>query len=382
MLIPPLSLYIHIPWCVRKCPYCDFNSHAVHDNVPEQEYVTALLADLEQDLPKVIGRNIETLFIGGGTPSLFSPDAIYRLLEEIRHRLPVSPTAEITLEANPGTVDSGRFRGFHQAGIDRLSIGIQSFNEDCLNHLGRIHGQYAAYQAIEQAQQAGFVRLNLDMMFGLPGQTVGMALQDLETALHFSPSHLSWYQLTLEPNTAFYQHPPQLPDDDNLYEMQCVGQALLKNKGYVHYEISAFAQPGQYCQHNMNYWQFGDYLGIGAGAHGKLTDVVQGIITRFSKQRHPKIYMETASTAAVIATTTRLSHQDIGLEFMMNTLRLREGFTLDQLTARTGLTIVDLSAPLQQAYQQGWLIQDYHTIRPTEQGWWFLNDVLGLFVTA
>ncbi len=302
---PPLTLYIHVPWCVRKCPYCDFNSHALREAIPEQAYITALLADLEQELPAVWGRTVETVFIGGGTPSLLSPAAFERLLGEIRARLSLKPGAEITLEANPGTVDQASFAGFREAGINRLSLGIQSFQPRLLENIGRIHNDSEALAAIEAARQAGFDNINLDLMFGLPGQDIAQAIMDLRTAAALAPEHLSWYELTIEPNTWFHRHPPERGDDETRWEMQAAGYALLQAAGYTRYETSAHARDGRQCRHNLNYWQFGDYLGIGAGAHGKITDAASQRIYRVAKVRHPRNYLETAHTAQRIVTRTR-----------------------------------------------------------------------------
>ena len=382
--LPPLSLYIHVPWCVRKCPYCDFNSHAIHHKIPERHYVAGLLADLEQDLPRIGGRTIRSIFIGGGTPSLFSPEILHNLLSGIRARVPVGADAEITLEANPGTIDSERFNGFREAGINRISLGIQSFKEKSLQSLGRIHGHQEAQLAIEMANQAGFEQINLDIMFGLPMQTLAMALEDLEIAVTFPISHLSWYQLTIEPNTWFHHQPPSLPDDDLLWEIQMAGQHYLAEQGYSQYEVSAYAKPKQQCQHNLNYWKFGDYLGIGAGAHAKITDTVQGTITRFSKQRHPETYLQLAHTSEVVAKKLTLTLKDVCLEFMMNALRLNKGFTNHDFIENTGLSMVDVEKPLAQAYTQGWLIQKkegiVQRIYPTKTGMRFLNELLELFL--
>jgi len=377
---PPLSLYIHIPWCLHKCPYCDFNSHTIENNDFEVAYLDALVGDLEQELPSVGERLVSSLFIGGGTPSLFSPASIAQLLTHVRHRLNVAPTAEITLEANPGTVDSERFAGYRDAGVNRLSIGIQSFNPSALQRLGRIHGREEAILAVEIARQASFTNFNLDLMFGLPKQSISDAIDDLQTAVALQPPHLSWYQLTIEPHTWFYHHPPaDLPEDDLLWEIQNAGQAVLA--GYCHYEISAYAKSGYDCQHNLNYWQFGDYLGIGAGAHGKLTDF-KGIIHRSSKQPRPASYLKTATTPAVVVQNRVLSEAEIKLEFMMNALRLTKGFTSQQYTQMTGLPLpVD---DLTLANQRGWItmtpiLNGQWLIRPTEQGLCFLNEVLDLF---
>jgi oxygen-independent coproporphyrinogen-3 oxidase len=385
---PALSLYIHIPWCISKCPYCDFNSHQIRGTFPENDYIAALLADLDQDLPRVSGRTVQSIFIGGGTPSVLSPEAIDQLLSGIRARISVAAQAEITLEANPGTVDNARFQGFREAGINRLSLGIQSFNDTALQGLGRIHGRIGAILATEAALQAGFHNVNLDIMFGLPAQTMESALADLRTAVAFQPSHLSWYQLTIEPNTRFYHNPPRLPDDDLVWEIQEGGQSYLAEQNYFQYEISAYAQSGRECQHNLNYWKFGDYLGIGAGAHGKITDATVGTITRLSKQRHPQAYLQSVHTGTVIANCTMLTAQDVNLEFMMNALRLVEGFTSQEFTENTGLSMADIEETVLKACARGWLIKELlpgsggskRRIRATDTGRRFLNDVLDLFV--
>ncbi|MEZ5672925.1 MAG: radical SAM family heme chaperone HemW, partial [Thiotrichaceae bacterium] len=318
---PPLSLYIHIPWCARKCPYCDFNSHAQSpQDIPQLTYLTALFADLERELPQIAAREIVSIFIGGGTPSLLAPEIIEQLLTGLRSRLNLRDNLEITLEANPGSADSEKFQRFHQAGVNRLSLGIQSFDTKTLQQLGRIHDADAAQRAILLAQQAGFQHLNLDLMFGLPGQTWDSALRELEIACHFKPSHLSWYQLTIEPHTEFYRAPPLLPEDEEIWQMQQAGLEFLQVQQFENYEISAFAQVGQQCQHNLNYWQFGDYIGIGAGAHGKLTNIQTNGITRYSKQSHPKAYLKTAHTTAVLATCNELQPNEIIGEFMLNAL--------------------------------------------------------------
>ena len=376
-----LSLYIHIPWCVRKCPYCDFNSYPVNDIIPETAYLNALMIDLENDLHLVKGREINSIFIGGGTPSLFSPPIIRTLLTEIRARLPVKSTAEITLEANPGTADKHRFQGFYEAGVNRLSLGIQSFDDATLQQIGRIYDRRAAIEAIESGITAGFTNINLDLMFGLPGQTVTTAVQDLQTAVSFQPPHLSWYQLTIEPETPFYQQPPVLPDDDELWAIFVAGQTFLKEH-YQHYEVSAYARTGYQCQHNLNYWRFGDYLGIGAGAHAKITDFTGGRIERFNKHSHPQTYLNAVSTRAMIAEYTVLNVEDICLEFMLNALRLYEGFTLEQFTTCTGLNPALLATPLKTGIENGWLIQEGTRIRANDTGMRFLNELLMLFISS
>ncbi len=376
--LPPLSLYVHIPWCVRKCPYCDFNSHEARGEIPEREYVDALLRDLEQDLPRVWGRIVHTIFIGGGTPSLFAHETIDRLLSGIRARLPLDQNPEITLEANPGTVELERFKGFRAAGVNRLSIGIQSFDEEKLKALGRIHGRAEALRAAEAARAAGFDNFNLDLMFGLPGQTVEQALTDIRTAIGLRPTHLSAYQLTIEPNTLFHVRPPALPDDDSAWEMQSRLQVELAAAGYRQYEVSAYAQPGYECRHNMNYWKFGDYLGIGAGAHGKITDASG--IARLWKVKHPGEYLRTAGTAESFGGEQKLSRHDATAEFMLNALRLTDGFPSPLFQERAGLPISACEPELARAETQGLIEWNAQTIRPTPQGRRFLNNLLELFV--
>ena len=383
----PLSLYIHIPWCVRKCPYCDFNSHALRqsDELPERLYVDALLADLEADLPRVWGRRVDTVFIGGGTPSLFSPAAIDRLLSGVRARLPLRPDAEITLEANPGTVEQGHFAEFRAAGISRLSIGIQSFNEQHLQALGRIHGRPEAIRAAQSASQAGFANFNLDLMYGLPEQTPAQALDDLRTAIELAPSHISYYQLTLEPNTLFHRYPPPLPDDDVLWDMQERAQALLAEHGYRQYEISAYARTDQpavdrRCAHNLNYWRFGDYLGIGAGAHGKLSDMAEGAVYRLWKRKNPRDFLNYAGQDTNLGGLNRLSEAELPLEFMLNALRLSDGWPLQLFQQRTGLELGAIQAALHEAETRGLLRLTADRAGVTELGQRFLNDALQLFM--
>ena len=378
----PLSLYIHIPWCVRKCPYCDFNSHAVKNELPERQYVDALLSDLEFDLPRVWGRRIETVFIGGGTPSLFSPEAIDRLLSGVRARLLMRPEAEITLEANPGTVEQSKFFEFRAAGINRLSIGIQSFNDEHLQALGRIHGRDEAIRAAESARRAGFDNFNLDLMFGLPEQNPTQALDDLRTAIDLVPSHISYYQLTLEPNTLFHRYPPPLPDDDTLWEMQACGQHLLAEHGYRQYEISAYAQKDQRCEHNLNYWQFGDYLGIGAGAHGKLSDIAEGAIYRLWKRKNPRDFLSHTGRESNLGAVKALDEAELPLEFMLNALRLTDGVPAELFSQRTGLELQSVSAILEQAQSRGLMRMEAGHIAPTDLGQRFLNELLALFMPA
>ena len=377
---PPLSLYIHIPWCVRKCPYCDFNSHAVRDGIPEQAYVDALVADLEQDLPEVWGRVAGSIFIGGGTPSLFSPEAVERLLGAVRARIPLKPDAEITLEANPGTVDREHFAGFRAAGVNRLSLGIQSFQDGLLERIGRIHDGHEAMAAVAAARDAGFENFNLDLMFGLPGQTIEQALADLRTAAAMHPAHISWYELTIEPNTWFHRHPPEQPEDALLWDMQAAGRELLGASGYARYEVSAYAQPGRECHHNLNYWQFGDYLGIGAGAHGKLSTAATQTITRIAKTRHPRSYLDAAHSAGRIGSRTTLTPADAILEYAMNALRLDCGFSMSGFTAATGLPASAIERPVRQGIARDLLSAADEVIRTTPEGQRYLNELLQLWM--
>ena len=378
--LPPLSLYIHFPWCVQKCPYCDFNSHAVKDGVPEQAYIKALVRDLENHLPDIWGRSISSIFMGGGTPSLFSPEAMDQLMVALRERLNLKPGIEVTMEANPGTVERGKFAEFRAVGINRLSIGIQSFNEYHLQRLGRIHNRKDAIRAAELAHDAGFDNFNLDLMFGLPQQSIEQAVADINTAMDLEPTHISHYQLTIEPNTWFFNQPPTLPEDDLIWDMQEHCQRALAERGYRHYEISAYAKEKRQCQHNLNYWQFGDYLGIGAGAHGKLTDAAQQTIRRHWKVKHPQDYLRINEGQSVLAGDKLLQQDDLIIEFMMNALRLSEGVETALFTQHTGLPIELLDRQLQQAVDQDWLDVDDTRIRPTTRGQLFLNDLLELFL--
>jgi oxygen-independent coproporphyrinogen-3 oxidase len=376
--LPPLSLYVHFPWCVRKCPYCDFNSHAVRGAMPERAYGDALLRDLDMELPSVEGRRIETIFFGGGTPSLFAPESVARLLDGVRARIAVAGDAEITLEANPGTVDTGRFEGFRDAGVNRLSIGIQSFDDEKLKALGRIHGRDEALRAAEAARAAGFENLNLDLMFGLPGQTVEQAVTDIRTAIAQQPTHLSAYQLTIEPNTLFHARPPQLPDDDTIWDMQQALQAELAAAGFGQYEVSAYAQPARECRHHLNYWRFGDYLGIGAGAHGKLTRA--DAIARTRKLKHPDAYLKAAGTPHGLGGRQTLTMADAAFEFMLNALRLTGGFPVSLFAECTGLPLAAIEPALRLAEAKGFIARDAERIRPTDAGRRLLNDLLLLFL--
>ena len=374
--LPPLSLYIHIPWCLKKCPYCDFNSHAFEKSFPEKKYIDSLLEDLRIDQSYAQGRMLQSVFIGGGTPSLFSPESLAYLLQEIKSIIPIVEDAEITLEANPGTFEQNKFSEFRASGINRLSIGIQSFQPHFLKKLGRVHSEREALLAPEIAQQAGFTNFNLDLMFGLPGQTSEMAIDDLNQALKFNPPHLSWYQLTIEPNTLFYSQPPVLPATALIDSMQEEGIVLLGNAGFERYEISAFCQSDKQAQHNLNYWQFGDYLGIGAGAHGKISLVQNKQIVRTRKTRQPQSYLD--PTKKYLADLTRIPEQDLVLEFMMNALRLCKGVELELLEERTGIEADQINAILSKLRGESLLKPDI--ICTTPKGYNLLNNVLQAFM--
>ena len=379
---PPLSLYIHIPWCVKKCPYCDFNSHESRFDIPEKRYVAALIADLEQSVPRVYGRKIKSVFFGGGTPSLFSADSIDEILNAVRMLTPLEYGAEVTLEANPGTLgaktqDTAHFAGYKQAGVNRVSLGIQSFNADYLKALGRIHDDKQAIAAAELALKT-FEQVNLDVMYGLPNQSLAHALQDAQLAVKLNPDHLSFYHLTLEPNTPFHRTPPSLPSDDVSADMQEQIEALLQKNGYEHYETSAFCKPKNKARHNLNYWQFGDYLGIGAGAHSKLS--YHDKITRETRHKHPKAFMEAAENGNAIDNTWSIEQADLAFEFMMNALRLTGGFETKLFKERTGLPLEVISVRLAEAMKKGLITQDLHKIVPTLLGQRYLNNLLELFL--
>ena len=374
---PPLSLYIHIPWCVKKCPYCDFNSHESRTEIPEKRYVAALIADLEQSVPRVYGRKIKSVFFGGGTPSLFSADSIDEILSAVRMLTPLDYGAEITLEANPGTVDTAHFLGYKQAGVNRVSLGIQSFNADYLKALGRIHDDKQAIHAAELALTT-FELVNLDVMYGLPNQSLEHALQDARQAASLNPDHLSFYHLTLEPNTPFHRTPPSLPSDDVSADMQEQIEALLAENGYEHYETSAFCKPNNQARHNLNYWQFGDYLGIGAGAHSKLS--FHDKITRETRHKHPKAFMEGAEAGNATDNTWVIEQADLGFEFMMNALRLTGGFETKLFSERTGMPVQSMSMRFAEASKKGLITQNTQTIQPTLLGQRYLNDLLELFL--
>jgi len=377
---PPLSLYVHLPWCVRKCPYCDFNSHRAGDVPPRARYVGSLLADLDRERVHAAGRELETIFLGGGTPSLFTPDEIERLIAGIRKRFACTDDIEITMEANPGTVDCGAPAGYRHAGVNRLSIGAQSFSDDMLLRLGRIHTSADTGNTFEAAREAGFDNINLDLMHGLPGQDLDGALADLRAAIELEPEHISWYQLTLEPNTVFHARPPRdLPDEDLVESIQSAGASLLEQSGYSQYEVSAWSRPGRACRHNLNYWNFGDYIAIGAGAHGKVTDV--GGVSRYVKPANPREYMARIEDPGFAAAGQRVEGDDLVFEFMLNALRLRAGFTESRFAERTGLEPGVLAARLQGVTERG-LVRRTGDNRwvPTALGRRFLDDLQAEFL--
>jgi len=374
---PPLSLYIHIPWCVKKCPYCDFNSHESRGEIPEKRYVAALIKDLEQSVPRVYGRKIKSVFFGGGTPSLFSADSINEILSAVRMLTPLDYAAEITLEANPGTVDTAHFAGYKQAGVNRVSLGIQSFDADYLKALGRIHDDKHALQAAELALNT-FDRVNLDIMYGLPNQTLEHALEDARKAIVLGSDHLSFYHLTLEPNTPFHRTPPSLPDDDTSADMQEQIEGLLAENGFEHYETSAFCKPKSQARHNVNYWQFGDYLGIGAGAHSKLS--FHDKITRETRHKNPKAFMENVEKGSAVDNTWAIEQADLGFEFMMNALRLSNGFEIKLFRERTGMPLEAISMRLAESSKKGLIIQNNSFIQPTLLGQRYLNNLLEIFL--
>ncbi len=378
---PPLSLYVHLPWCLSKCPYCDFNSHEGKGVLPFADYVDALIRDLDHDLPLVWGRTVHSVFFGGGTPSLFPPAQVDRFLQAASGRLRFAPGLEVTLETNPGTAEHGRFEDYRQAGINRISFGIQSFDDACLQRLGRIHDSAQAEAAVRLAQEAGFDNLNLDLMYALPGQSLAMAELDLQRASALQPAHISHYQLTLEPNTVFFARPPGgIPDEDSAWDMQEHCQALLDQAGFAQYEVSAYARPGRECHHNLNYWRYGDYLGIGAGAHGKLTLGSEQTILRRWKVRHPTAYLALAGTDGGIGGDERIDASRRPFEYMLNALRLNAGFALSGFEAATGLAPAAIASELAQAQASGWLVVSEGVVVPTELGRRFTNDVTALFI--
>ena len=394
--LPPLALYVHVPWCVSKCPYCDFNSHELSarqslprpapeagrgaDAIPEDlegRYVEALIRDLECSLPDIWGRRVHGIFFGGGTPSLLAARSVDALLSAFRARLQLTPDCEVTLEANPGTFETGKFRDFRAAGVNRLSIGIQSFNAGHLRALGRIHDNGEARRAVEMAM-GHFENVNLDLMYALPGQSLAQSQADCTEAIAFGTRHLSFYQLTIEPNTLFHRHPPRLPDDDLAAEMQSSIEAAVSAAGYVHYETSAYAKPGQECRHNLNYWRFGDYLGIGAGAHSKLS--FSDRVTRSARYKQPKEYLQRVSEGTPLQESGNVGREDLAFEFMLNALRLAGGFPVALFAERTGMPITAAEKPLAQAEARGLIQRDHQRIRPTDLGRRFLNDLLQLFL--
>ena len=376
--LPPLSLYVHLPWCLKKCPYCDFNSHELNTpELPEQRYLDALVADLEAALALVWGRTVHSIFIGGGTPSLFSPQAIDRLLGDIRARVRLAPDCEVTLEANPGTFERDRFKAFRSAGVTRLSVGVQSFNDNHLKALGRVHDSAQALAAVEEAAQA-FDTFNLDIMYALPGQTLAGLRKDMATALSLQSPHISIYHLTIEPNTYFAKFPPKVPDQDMAYEMLDVITEMTLAAGLDRYEVSAYARPGHRCWHNLNYWQFGDYLGIGAGAHSKLSFAHR--IVRQVRHREPRLYMDKALAGDCVASNTEVGRVDLPFEFMLNALRLRDGFSLAQYSERTGLSMTAIEKGLEEAERKGLIERDLSRVKPTTRGFDFLNDLQALFL--
>jgi putative oxygen-independent coproporphyrinogen III oxidase len=374
----PLSLYIHLPWCVRKCPYCDFNSHEVRQTIPEDAYIDALIKDLDEQLPRIWGRRFVSIFFGGGTPSLFSARGIGRLLSTVNSRIRFQADLEITLEANPGTVDEANFKGFRDAGVNRLSLGLQSLQDEKLKALGRIHSRDQALRAIDVAKNVGFENFNLDLMHGLPQQTMADALEDLRAALAFGPTHLSWYQLTIEPNTLFHHQPPALPDENVLADIQEQGKILLQQHAMRQYETSAYSLAERKCAHNLNYWEFGDYLGIGAGAHSKITDVEHGVVRRHWQVKHPRDYLDPAK--GFCAEEQILSASDLSFEFMLNALRLVQGVPVQLFRERTGLDIEIISSVLVEARGKGLMVKDEGKLEATELGQRFLNDLCGMFL--
>jgi len=378
--LPPLSLYVHLPWCIKKCPYCDFNSHEMRAaEMPEQRYIDALMADLEASLPLIWGRTIHSIFIGGGTPSLFSPEAIDRLLGGLRARLRLEPDCEVTLEANPGTFEKDRFKAFRGAGVTRLSIGIQSFNDNFLQALGRVHDRKQALAAVEEAAQA-FDTFNLDIMYALPGQTLADLKADMATALALKPPHISIYHLTIEPNTYFAKFPPVIPEEDMAYDMLDLITEMTGDAGLHRYEVSAYARDGHRCKHNLNYWKFGDYLGLGAGAHSKLSFAHR--VVRQVRFREPALYMEKALAGHCLAQDEEVSRADLPFEYMLNALRLKDGFGLQQFSERTGLAITAIQKGLEEAERKGLIERDFSRVKPSVRGFDFLNDLQALFLPA
>jgi putative oxygen-independent coproporphyrinogen III oxidase len=382
---PPLSVYVHLPWCVRKCPYCDFNSHTAPADLPQAHYVDCLIADLDLDIQwtqgALAGREVSSIFFGGGTPSLFAPEQIARIMEGIRARLSLTQDVEVTMEANPGTIEHGRFTGYRNAGVTRVSLGVQSFDDIQLHRLGRIHSGAQVFDAVAELRAANFENFNLDLMYGLPEQDIDAALADLSAAIALKPAHLSHYQLTLEPGTVFFHRPPPLPDDETLWRMQERCQSHLREFGYQQYEVSAYAQAGQQCRHNRNYWEFGDYIGIGAGGHGKITDVAKGGIWRTARMKQPREYLSSTSDLRLIE-RKMIPTAELPFEFMLNALRLRSGFSIAQFERSTGLSRAALTPCLDKAMRRGLLVAAMvdSTFQTTELGWRFLTDLQSLFL--
>ena len=377
---PPLSLYVHMPWCVRKCPYCDFNSHAAPEGLPAEEYIRALVADLEQDLPLAWGRPVGSIYFGGGTPSLFSADQIAEFLAATRARLKLRPDVEITLEANPGTIEHDSFSAYAQAGVNRVSLGVQSFDDDLLKSIGRIHGQKEIEQSLVSLKIAGISNFNIDLMYALPGQNPAQSRRDIELAINADPAHISFYQLTIEPNTAFAAQPPVLPVDDIAWDMQQAGLEMLEAAAFGQYEISAFAQTGLQSRHNMNYWRYGDFLAVGAGAHGKVTLPAEGKVRRYAKHRHPRRYLQGLESGDWLAESRLLSSEERVFEFFLNQLRLKQGVYIDDFSARTGLPWQVVESRVQQAVDKGLLEVHHARVRPTGLGWKFVNDIQQMFL--
>ena len=377
---PPLSLYVHMPWCVRKCPYCDFNSHTVPDELPADEYIRALVTDLEQDLPLVWGRPVQSIYFGGGTPSLFSANQIESFLSDARARLDLRPDVEITLEANPGTIEHDSFSAYAQAGINRVSLGVQSFDDKLLKSIGRIHGRSEIEQSLRSLSSAGICNFNIDLMFALPGQSPDQSRRDIELVINAGPSHISFYQLTIEPNTAFAAQPPRLPVDDMAWDMQQSGLDMLEASAYGQYEISAFAQAEKQSRHNVNYWRYGDFLAIGAGAHGKITTAADGQVQRYAKHRHPKRYLQGLQNGDWRAETRVLSDEELVFEFFLNQLRLKQGVTINDFSLRTGLPWSVVESRVHKAVERGLLEVRDKRVGPTELGWRFVNDTQQIFL--
>jgi putative oxygen-independent coproporphyrinogen III oxidase len=378
--LPPLSLYVHLPWCLRKCPYCDFNSHAVAGHFPADEYIEALLRDVEQDLPLIWGRTVQSVFFGGGTPSLFNAKQYSRLLGGFRALLPFSPRLEVTMEANPGTLEYDGFAAYRDAGINRFSVGVQSFSDTALNAIGRVHGRAEVMRAIESLHAAGISNFNLDLMYALPGQSLRDALEDVQTAISCAPAHLSHYQLSIEPNTAFYADPPELPDADLAWEMQGACGEMLLQSGFEQYEISAWAQPGRECWHNLNYWRYGDFVGVGAGAHGKITLLSEQAVRRRARLRHPAAWMEAVSSGQGLAEDRLLTPEERVFEFFLNQFRLRCGVRKALFEARTGLPWQHVSERVDQLVARGLAVDEADWLKPTELGWRFSNESQAMFL--